>query len=116
MQADAPAGTDAGKFVTATAVTTRTATTHEDLGTNAKTQQLEEKTVATTTTQHGERQEQRVITQEVKTTATVTSGDQVRGHGFGLVSLVKDPIRFVSSWFIYAPKRISFLHLIFFFA
>lgn len=77
MQADAPTGTDAGKFVTATAVTTRTATTHEDLGTNAKTQQLEEKTVATTTTQHGERQEQRVITQEVKTTATVTSGDQV---------------------------------------
>uniref|UniRef100_A0A182FVN0 Moesin/ezrin/radixin homolog 1 n=1 Tax=Anopheles albimanus TaxID=7167 RepID=A0A182FVN0_ANOAL len=75
-KADAPAGTDAGKFVTATAVTTRTATTHEDLGTNAKTQQLEEKTVATTTTQHGERQEQRVITQEVKTTATVTSGDQ----------------------------------------
>ncbi|XP_040171610.1 protein 4.1 homolog isoform X2 [Anopheles arabiensis] len=75
-KADAPTGTDAGKFVTATAVTTRTATTHEDLGTNAKTQQLEEKTVATTTTQHGERQEQRVITQEVKTTATVTSGDQ----------------------------------------
>uniref|UniRef100_A0A182J9T9 Moesin/ezrin/radixin homolog 1 n=1 Tax=Anopheles atroparvus TaxID=41427 RepID=A0A182J9T9_ANOAO len=76
-KADAPTGgADAGKFVTATAVTTRTATTHEDLGTNAKTQQLEEKTVATTTTQHGERQEQRVITQEVKTTATVTSGDQ----------------------------------------
>ncbi|XP_038114305.1 protein 4.1 homolog isoform X2 [Culex quinquefasciatus] len=74
-KADAPSDSH-GKFLTATAVTTRTATTHEDLGTNAKTQQLEEKTVATTTTQHGERQEQRVITQEVKTTATVTSGDQ----------------------------------------
>lgn len=74
-KADAPSDIH-GKFLTATAVTTRTATTHEDLGTNAKTQQLEEKTVATTTTQHGERQEQRVITQEVKTTATVTSGDQ----------------------------------------
>lgn len=58
-------------------MTTRTATTHEDLGTNAKTQQLEEKTIATTTTQHANRQEQRVVTQEVKTTATVTSGDQV---------------------------------------
>ncbi|XP_055528959.1 protein 4.1 homolog isoform X3 [Wyeomyia smithii] len=74
-KADAPSDIQ-GKFLTATAVTTRTATTHEDLGTNAKTQQMEEKTVATTTTQHGERQEQRVITQEVKTTATVTSGDQ----------------------------------------
>lgn len=61
--------------MTATAVTTRTATTHEDLSTNAKTQQLEEKTVATTTKQHFDRQEQKVITQEVKT--TVMSGEQV---------------------------------------
>ena len=61
--------------MTATAVTTRTATTHEDLSTNAKTQQLEEKTIATTTKQHADRQEQKVITQEVKT--TVTSGEQV---------------------------------------
>lgn len=66
-----------GEYVTATAVTTRTATTHEDLGKNAKTQQLEEKTVATTTTHNLNRQEQRVVTQEVKTTATVTSGEQV---------------------------------------
>lgn len=66
-----------GAYVTATAVTTRTATTHEDLGKNAKTQQLEEKTVATTTTHNLNRQEQRVVTQEVKTTATVTSGEQV---------------------------------------
>lgn len=63
--------------MTATAVTTRTATTHEDIGKNAKTQQLEEKTVATTTTHNLNRQEQRVVTQEVKTTATVTSGEQV---------------------------------------
>jgi len=67
-----------GAYVTATAVTTRTATTHEDLGKNAKTQQLEEKTVATTTTHNLNRQEQRVVTQEVKTTATVTSGEQFK--------------------------------------
>ncbi|XP_065083038.1 protein 4.1 homolog isoform X2 [Ochlerotatus camptorhynchus] len=74
-KADAPSDIQ-GKFLTATAVTTRTATTHENLESNVKTQQLEEKTVATTTTQRGEQQEQRVVTQEVKTTATVTSGDQ----------------------------------------
>ncbi len=59
--------------MTGTAVTTRTAITHEDLSTNAKTQQLEEKTVATTTKQIADRQEQKTITQEVKT--TVTSGE-----------------------------------------
>lgn len=76
-KADAPLHDDtSGAYVTATAVTTRTATTHEDLGKNAKTQQLEEKTVATTTTHNLNRQEQRVVTQEVKTTATVTSGEQ----------------------------------------
>lgn len=70
---------DDGKspFVTARAVTTRTATTHEDLGTNARTQQLEEKTVATSMTSSATRQEQRVVTQEVKTTSTLISGDQV---------------------------------------
>lgn len=82
VQADAPLHDDAsGAYVTATAVTTRTATTHEDLGKNAKTQQLEEKTVATTTTHNLNRQEQRVVTQEVKTTATVTSGEQVNYTG-----------------------------------
>lgn len=59
--------------MTGKAVTTRTAITHEDLSTNAKTQQLEEKTVATTTKQIADRQEQKTITQEVKT--TVTSGE-----------------------------------------
>lgn len=73
-QTDVPSDTS-GSYVTATAVTTRTATTHEDLSTNAKTQQMEEKTVATTTKQIADRQEQKVITQEVKT--TVTSGEQV---------------------------------------
>lgn len=77
QKADAPVDDSAGAYVTATAVTTRTATTHEDIGKNAKTQQLEEKTVATTTTHNLNRQEQRVVTQEVKTTATVTSGEQV---------------------------------------
>lgn len=63
--------------MTARAVTTRTATTHEDLGTNARTQQLEEKTVAHSMTSSATRQEQRTVTQEVKTTSTVVSGDQV---------------------------------------
>ncbi|XP_061391417.1 protein 4.1 homolog isoform X2 [Musca vetustissima] len=76
-KADAPAvDLTSGAYVTATAVTTRTATTHEDLGKKAKTEQLEEKTVATTRTHDPNKQEQRVVTQEVKTTATVTSGDQ----------------------------------------
>ncbi|XP_025830146.1 protein 4.1 homolog isoform X3 [Agrilus planipennis] len=63
-------------FVTARAVTTRTATTHEDLETNARTQQLQEKTVAHSMTSSATRQEQRTVTQEVKTTSTVVSGDQ----------------------------------------
>uniref|UniRef100_A0A1B0AGC2 Moesin/ezrin/radixin homolog 1 n=1 Tax=Glossina pallidipes TaxID=7398 RepID=A0A1B0AGC2_GLOPL len=76
-KADTPAADiTSGAYVTATAVTTRTATTHEDLGKKAKTEQLEEKTVATTRTHDPNKQEQRVVTQEVKTTATVTSGDQ----------------------------------------
>lgn len=78
LKADAPSvDLTSGAYVTATAVTTRTATTHEDLGKKAKTEQLEEKTVATTRTHDPNKQEQRVVTQEVKTTATVTSGDQV---------------------------------------
>ncbi|XP_052744570.1 protein 4.1 homolog isoform X2 [Bicyclus anynana] len=64
-------------YVTARAVTTRTATTHHDLDTKAKTQQMEEKTVAHTLTSSATRQEQRVLTQEVKT--TVTTGDQEPG-------------------------------------
>ncbi|XP_055919951.1 protein 4.1 homolog isoform X4 [Eupeodes corollae] len=75
-KAEPPRDDSSGAYVTATAVTTRTATTHEDLGKKAKTEQLEEKTVATTRTHDPNKQEQRVVTQEVKTTATVTSGDQ----------------------------------------
>ncbi|KAI5635293.1 FERM central domain-containing protein [Phthorimaea operculella] len=66
-------------YVTARAVTTRTATTHHDLDTKAKTQQLEEKTVAHTLTSSATRQEQRVLTQQVKT--TVTTGDQRARRG-----------------------------------
>lgn len=75
----ADVATDDGKspFITARAVTTRTATTHEDLDTKAKTQQLEEKTVAHSMTSSATRQEQRTVTQEVKTTSMVVSGDQV---------------------------------------
>lgn len=66
-------------YVTARAVTTRTATTHHDLDTQAKTQQLEEKTVAHTLTSSATRQEQRVLTQQVKT--MVTTGDKLTRHG-----------------------------------
>ncbi|XP_073987159.1 erythrocyte membrane protein band 4.1 like coracle isoform X3 [Rhodnius prolixus] len=65
--------TGASPYVTATAVTTRRATTTEDLGTNAKTSQVEEKTVARSTTHSGTRQEQRVVTSEVRATSTVLS-------------------------------------------
>lgn len=70
---------DDGKspFITARSVTTRTAMTHEDLDTKAKTQQLEEKTVAHSLSSSATRQEQRTVTQEVKTTSTVVGGDQV---------------------------------------
>ncbi|XP_028167660.1 protein 4.1 homolog isoform X3 [Ostrinia furnacalis] len=66
-------------YVTARAVTTRTATTHHDLDTKAKTQQMEEKTVAHTLTSSATRQEQRVLTQEVKT--MVTTGDKLARRG-----------------------------------
>ncbi|OAD62743.1 Protein 4.1 like protein [Eufriesea mexicana] len=63
-------------YMTATAVTTRTATMHEDLEKNQKTSQVEEKTVAHTTATSATRQEQRVVTQEVRTTSHV-SGEQL---------------------------------------
>ncbi|XP_050541075.1 protein 4.1 homolog isoform X2 [Daktulosphaira vitifoliae] len=58
-------------YVKATAVTTRTATTHQNLEKNSKTSQVEEKTVAHTTTTSGTRQEQRTVTQEVISTSTI---------------------------------------------
>uniref|UniRef100_A0A0C9RCK9 Moesin/ezrin/radixin homolog 1 n=1 Tax=Fopius arisanus TaxID=64838 RepID=A0A0C9RCK9_9HYME len=64
-------------YMTATAVTTRTATMHEDLEKNQKTSQVEEKTVAHTTATSATRQEQRVVTQEVKTTSHVLTGEQL---------------------------------------
>ncbi|KAK9309507.1 hypothetical protein QLX08_000765 [Tetragonisca angustula] len=64
-------------YMTATAVTTRTATMHEDLEKNQKTSQVEEKTVAHTTATTATRQEQRVVTQEVRTTSHVLSGEQL---------------------------------------
>ncbi|XP_048000948.1 protein 4.1 homolog isoform X3 [Leguminivora glycinivorella] len=72
-----PMETGKSPYVTARAVTTRTATTHHDLDTKAKTQQMEEKTVAHTLTSSATRQEQRVLTQEVKT--MVTTGDKEPG-------------------------------------
>ncbi|XP_043464962.1 uncharacterized protein LOC122500207 isoform X3 [Leptopilina heterotoma] len=75
----AEATPDDGKppYMTATAVTTRTATMHEDLGKNKKTSQVEEKTVAHTTATSATRQEQRTMTQEVKTTSHILAGDQL---------------------------------------
>ncbi|XP_051174854.1 uncharacterized protein LOC127290388 isoform X2 [Leptopilina boulardi] len=75
----AEATPDDGKppYMTATAVTTRTATMHEDLGKNKKTSQVEEKTVAHTTATSATRQEQRTVTQEVKTTSHILAGDQL---------------------------------------
>ncbi|KAM0727655.1 Protein 4.1-like protein [Formica fusca] len=64
-------------YMTATAVTTRTAMMHEDLEKNQKTSQVEEKTVAHTTATSATRQEQRVVTQEVRTTSHVLSGEQL---------------------------------------
>ncbi|KAI5699737.1 hypothetical protein M8J75_007812 [Diaphorina citri] len=64
-------------FVTATAITTRTATTHQDLETKAKTSQVEEKTVAHTTTTSGLRQEQRTVTQEVRATSTILADNNI---------------------------------------
>ncbi|CAL7934228.1 unnamed protein product [Xylocopa violacea] len=76
IKAEAP---DDGRapYMTATAVTTRTATMHEDLEKNQKTSQVEEKTVAHTTATSATRQEQRVVTQEVRTTSHVLSGEQL---------------------------------------
>ncbi|CAH1727926.1 unnamed protein product [Chironomus riparius] len=80
-KSDVPSNDTSGSYVAGKAVTTRTAITKEDLSTNVKTQQLEEKTVATTTKQIADRQEQKVITQEVKTTMTTGEPQQgVRDH------------------------------------
>ncbi|KAL7023872.1 hypothetical protein ACKWTF_012822 [Chironomus riparius] len=76
-KSDVPSNDTSGSYVAGKAVTTRTAITKEDLSTNVKTQQLEEKTVATTTKQIADRQEQKVITQEVKTTMTTGEPQQV---------------------------------------
>ncbi|XP_058792389.1 uncharacterized protein LOC131664926 isoform X2 [Phymastichus coffea] len=75
-KAEAPSDGSA-PYISATAVTTRTATMHEDLEKNQKTSQVEEKTVAHTTSTSATRQEQRTITQEVKTTSHVLAGEQL---------------------------------------
>ena len=60
-------------YVTAKAESTRIATTHEDLGSNATTKKMEEKIFATSATSTSTHLEQRVMTQEIKTTSTVLS-------------------------------------------
>lgn len=59
----------------ATQVTTRTALTKEDKETNSTTSQIEEKTFTATTMTTGHRQEQRVVTQEVRTATILTSAE-----------------------------------------
>lgn len=61
--------------VKATQVTTRTALTKEDKETNSKTSQVEEKTFTATTMTTGLRQEQRVVTQEVRTATILTNAE-----------------------------------------
>lgn len=74
----APGSGDSGTspYVTARAVTTRTATINEDEQ-GQRTQQLTEETVASSLTTSARRQEQRTVTQQVTTTSTVLSGEQV---------------------------------------
>lgn len=82
FQADLPDDISAGNLphVKATQVTTRTALTKEDRETNSTTSQIEEKTFTATTMTTGHRQEQRVVTQEVRTATILTSAEpsQVR--------------------------------------
>lgn len=61
--------------VKATQVTTRTALTKEDKETNSTTSQIQEKTFTATTTTTGLRQEQRVVTQEVRTATILTNAE-----------------------------------------
>ena len=61
--------------VKATQVTTRTALTKEDKETNSTTSQIEEKTFTATTMTTGLRQEQRVVTQEVRTATILTNAE-----------------------------------------
>lgn len=66
-------------------MTTRTALTKEDKETNQTTSQIEEKTFTATTMTTGLRQEQRVVTQEVRTATILTSAEpniQVSGFIF----------------------------------
>lgn len=63
--------------VTATQVTTRTALMKEDKESNSTTSQVEEKTVTATTMTTAHKQEQRVVTQQVRTATILTNPEQV---------------------------------------
>ena len=77
LQAELPEELNATNVphVKATQVTTRTALTKEDKETNSTTSQIEEKTFTATTMTSGLRQEQRVVTQEVRTATILTSAE-----------------------------------------
>jgi len=64
--------------VKATQVTTRTALTKEDKDKNSTTSQIEEKTFTATTMTTAHRQEQRVVTQEVRTATILTSAEPIQ--------------------------------------
>ena len=77
--------------VKATQVTTRTALTKEDKEKNSTTSQIEEKTFTATTMTTAHRQEQRVVTQEVRTATILTSAEptQVCRHVLNFPDFLK---------------------------
>ena len=81
--------------VKATQVTTRTALTKEDKDKNSTTSQIEEKTFTATTRTTAHRQEQRVVTQEVRTATILTSAEptQVGPRFRSSTSFTRDPTR-----------------------
>ncbi|XP_057373633.1 band 4.1-like protein 3 isoform X2 [Daphnia carinata] len=91
--------------VKATQVTTRTALTKEDKETNSTTSQIEEKTFTATTMTTGHRQEQRVVTQEVRTATILTSAEPNQEPPIVKTETVKyDPSSFSP---VAAPKTSS---------
>lgn len=80
FQSDLPDEVSSGSVphVKATQVTTRTALTKEDKETNSTTSQIEEKTFTATTMTTGHRQEQRVVTQEVRTATILTNAEPIQ--------------------------------------
>ena len=100
--------------VKATQVTTRTALTKEDKEKNSTTSQIEEKTFTATTMTTAHRQEQRVVTQEVRTATILTSAEptQVCRHVLYFHDFLKNYLKFgcyVGSVTFLSVQKLSFL-------